>query len=279
MTEIKTPDELAEKELNKKQAKSIANRMWEIRKLEAQKKKLEKQIEKIKSGELVPDEGSISTKDEDDESSSLKVIFLLDESGSMQSCKQQTITGFNEYLQTLKKENKKVRVSLTKFHDSSVDIVYSNIPVSDAQLLREDTYLPNGMTPLYDAIGKTTANETAKGKTLFVILTDGQENASVEFKDINTIKAMMKQQEARGWTFVYLGADQNAWSYAQHLGLNHGNVLSYNSNDTEGAYHTLTACSLNFMAGSSNTTDNFWSGDPISVNKKQHKPYMYSGTL
>lgn len=253
----KTPDELAEKELNKKQAKSIANRLWEIKKLEAQKKKLEKQIEKIKSGEFVPDEGSLSTKDEDDESSSLHVVLLLDESGSMNSCKDQTIRGFNEYLQTLKQEKKKIKMSFTRFSNDNVRIEYTNMPVGNASQLTTETYQPNGNTPLFDAIGKTIQNNKENGRTLFVIMTDGEENSSKEYKK-DAIVSFIKERETKGWTFVYLGANQDAWANSQSLGLHAGNVMSYDSSNT---YHTmcsLTANTMNFCNSKNRTTTNFW---------------------
>lgn len=253
----KTPDELAEKELNKKQAKSIANRLWEIRKLEAQKKKLEKQIEKIKSGELVPDEGSLSSKDEDDESSSLHVVFLLDESGSMNSCKDQTIRGFNEYLQTLKQEKKKIKMSLTKFNNHTARIEYTNMPVTDAPQLTIETYQPNGNTPLFDAIGKTIHNNRENGRTLFVIMTDGEENSSTEYKK-DTIVSLIKEHETKEWTFVYLGANQDAWANSQSLGLHAGNILSYNSNNTHGILCSLGTNTVNFCHSKNRTTTGFW---------------------
>jgi uncharacterized protein YegL len=267
----KTSTEMAEKELSKKEAKSIANRLYEIKKHEAEIKKINKQIEKIKSGELVPDEGSISTnKDEDDDSSSLKVIFLLDESGSMSSCKNQTISGFNEYTQTLQKEKKKISVSLTKFNSYGVNIVYSNVPVSNVQPLTNETYQPNGNTPLYDAIGKTVNKDKENKKTLFIILTDGEENSSKEYQK-DAIVNLIKEQEKTGWSFVYLGADQNAWGHAQGLGLHVGNVMSYDSGNTEKMYSCLAGQTIGYARSSGMHTKNFFGEDTSGTTKKKPK--------
>jgi Mg-chelatase subunit ChlD len=261
----KTAEELAEREVNKQTAKSIAKRLLEIKKLDAQKKKRLREIERIKKGEFVPDDGTISTTDEDDDSSSLKVVFLLDESGSMSSCKPQTISGFNEYLQTLQKEKKKINVTLTKFHDSSVNIVYSNVPVSKTTPLTESNYNPCGSTPLFDAIGKTVNNDKETKKTLFVILTDGQENSSREYQR-DAVVNLIKEQESHGWTFVYLGADQNAWSHAQHLGLHMGNTMSYDSMHTSAMYKSLGAQTVGYAHSSDLTSKNFFGG---STSKKK----------
>lgn len=271
MVEIKTPEEMAEREVNKQTAKSIAKRLMEKKKLEARMKKLDREIEKIKKGEFVPDEGSVSDKDdEDDESSSLKVIFLLDESGSMSNCKDQTISGFNEYLQTLKQEKKKINVTLTKFNSNSVNIVYSNVPVSKAQLLTNETYVPDGYTPLYDAIGKTVKTDKINKKTLFVIMTDGQENSSKEYKK-DMVVDLIKEQEKSGWTFVYLGADQNAWANAQGMGLSLGNTMSYKSLDTQKMYGKLAHQTIGYAHSSCLTTKSFFDNDSIIKKKKNIK--------
>ncbi|NIP23783.1 MAG: VWA domain-containing protein, partial [Phycisphaerae bacterium] len=113
------------------------------------------------------------------------VSFILDETGSMLSVKDQTISGYNEYLDTLKQE-KDVLFTLTKFNSAKVEVVYDAVKIKDVELLTADTYHPTATTPLYDAIGTTItslekATKNKKGKKLVVIQTDGLENASKEF--------------------------------------------------------------------------------------------------
>lgn len=264
-----TSTEMAEKELSKKEAKAIANRLWEIKKLEAQKKKLEKEITKIKDGTLVPDEGSLSSKDEDDDSSSpsLKVVFLLDESGSMDSCKSQTISGFNEYIQKLRKDNKHINVTLTKFNSNCISIAYTNMPVSKVPLLNDISYQPDGLTPLYDAIGKTITKDNADQKTLFIIMTDGAENDSKEY-NIESVKSLIKGRETHGWSFVFLGADIDAWSHAQSLGLSQGNTMSYNRADTHKMYGCLASVTTNYSKSLGSSIDSFGTQMAKKMKKK-----------
>ena len=266
-----TSQEMAERELSKKEAKAIANRLYEIKKRQSDIKKLEKQIEKIKSGELVPDEGTLSTKDEDDESSpSLKVVFLLDESGSMDLCKPQTISGFNEYIQKLRKDNKNINITLTKFNSNSISIAYTNMPVSKVPLLNDISYQPDGLTPLYDAIGKTITKDNHNQKTLFIIMTDGAENDSKEY-NIESVKSLIKGRETHGWSFVFLGADIDAWAHARSLGLSQGNTMSYNRADTHKMYGCLASVTTNYSKSIGSSIDNFGTQMIKKMKKKENE--------
>ena len=243
MTE-KTPEEMAEKEVNKQLGKSIAKRMVEIKKNTANIRKLEKEIEKIKSGELV----------EDSSPSSISVSLILDESGSMGSCKQETINGFNEYIQSLRKQN--VKFALTKFSDDC-KIVYNAKDIKDVKELNEVDYQPNGMTALYDAIGNTISMVKSEDKVLIVILTDGDENASEEYKK-ETIAKLIEEKEKKGWTFVYLGANQDAMLNAEKFGLR-CNTMGFSTSEMKDTFRklsrgTVTLCS----SGERGSSKNFW---------------------
>ena len=115
--------------------------------------------------------------------STKSVSYILDETGSMMGFKTQTISGFNEYIKTLKADKLvKYKMTLTRFNSNSISIDYLDKPIADVPELTSDTYRPRDLTPLYDAIGKTITDIESKkavGKDiLFVIMTDGQENAS-----------------------------------------------------------------------------------------------------
>ena len=244
MTE-KTPEEMAEKEVNRQLGKSIAKRMVEIKKNAAKIRKLEKEIERIKSGELVEDSSS---------SSSISVSLILDESGSMSSCKQETINGFNEYIQSLRKQN--VKFSLTKFSDDC-EIIYNNKDIKDVKELNEVDYQPYGMTALYDAIGNTVSATKSEDKVLIVILTDGDENASEEYKK-EAIAKLIKEKEKKGWTFVYLGANQDAMLNAKKFGLR-CNTMGFSTSEMKDTFRklsrgTATLCS----SGEKGSSKNFW---------------------
>lgn len=178
------------------------------------------------------------------------VKVLLDESGSMGSCFEQTIKGFNEYLKTLASDkDNDYRLTLTKFGGSRYDILYKNRSPKTAPKLSNNNYTPNGMTPLYDAIGNTVGSGKANEKTLFVILTDGAENSSHEYNR-DAINKLITKQEKTGWTFIYLGADQDAWANAQHIGLAMGNTMSYDSRRTGETYGKLSQATIGFACSS-----------------------------
>ena len=255
----KTPKEMARKAVNKRVGDALADIEIERRKLNAKIKKLEKREKKILSGEIVPDKkGKIEDDDdEDNDSSSIKVNFLLDESGSMGSCIDQTISGFNEYIKALKKEKKKVRFTLTTFSSSNVNMVHNNVNINDVKELNVENYHPGGGTPLYDAIGGTIEGSKKDGKTLFVIMTDGQENASREYT-VDSITKLIKGKEKVGWTFVYLGADQDAWQYSRNIGLTKMNTMSFDSSQTRGTYDKLIGATSMYMCSNKKVSKNFF---------------------
>jgi len=258
----KTPEQLAQKEVNKRVARALADIEIEKRRLAAKIKKLEKKAKKVLEGDIVPEkDGSILKDDDDDDedndsssSKTTKVIFLLDESGSMQGCLDQTISGFNEYIQTLKKDKKnQYAVTLTKFGGREVNIVYTNKNIRHVPQLSNDNYMPNGMTPLYDAIGKTiNKHRINKGNNLFIIMTDGHENTSKEY-NLDSATKLMKASEKLGWSFVYLGADQDAWASARGLGLARGNVMSFSSLKMNRTMGHLAGSTMQFAASKGST--------------------------
>ena len=202
--------------------------------------------------------------DKADMSSETLVNFILDESGSMEAVKAQTISGFNEYIQTLKKSAGDVHVTLAKFNSNRrVEVVYSNRPVSDVGELNSKGYQPDGLTPLYDAIGQTVRDAekaTGKGKRVLIIIqTDGLENASTEY-GLDAVKALIQEKEGEGnWTFVYLGANQDAWGVGgQVLGLHVGNVMSYDGDATKDTFNDVASSTVSYCIGQSFTTRKFF---------------------
>lgn len=169
------------------------------------------------------------------------VNILLDESGSMESVRDQVIGGFNEYINGLiSSEAKRIRVSLTKFDTTGFNPDYVGAKLKNVPKLTRKNYKPNAMTPLYDAVGRmvrsleqqVAQNSIKQGdKVLVVIQTDGHENASKEWTK-KAIKKLLKEKQKNGWTFVFLGADQNAWDGAESMGVTKWNTFAYASNDT-----------------------------------------------
>lgn len=196
------------------------------------------------------------------EVSPASVTLILDETGSMQDCKGAAIAGVNEYLKTLRQMPTPVRFTLTLFNSGKLEVRHRNVPVAQVPELTEQTYQPAEMTPLYDAIGRTlaaTSHEASpESKKLCVILTDGLENASREYTR-DGIARLIKDHEAQGWTFVYLGADHDAWAAGGDLGLSGGNTVQFSKRETGPAFDRLAEATTAYLSRQPNQpTQGFW---------------------
>ncbi|BCA56429.1 hypothetical protein W02_35690 [Nitrospira sp. KM1] len=173
----------------------------------------------------------------------LYVTLILDETGSMQSCKGAAIAGFNQYLAKLRQEPANTRVTLTLFNSGKTEIRYQGADPSAVSDLDVETYRPCDTTPLYDAIGRTLTAERpaapAETKKLCVILTDGLENASKEYRH-KQVFDMIKDFEQQGWTFLYLGADHDVWVAGESLGIAGDNTVSFCRRQVDGTFNRLS---------------------------------------
>lgn len=182
-----------------------------------------------------------------------RVVILLDRSGSMQSEKQETIGGFNGYLDGLKDPN--LKVTVVQFDTVGIDTLCDGKPPKDAARLNDDTYVCRGGTPLYDALGRTINRiqaEAGEDNVLFVTLTDGQENSSSEFTQ-DAARKLIKEREAKGWTFAYIGVGVDGWQGA--AALSHGTMGSANVHRTAksgggiiSGYNELAGATANYCA-------------------------------
>lgn len=149
-----------------------------------------------------------------------EMVLVLDESGSMSSCKSDTIGGVNEFLKNQKRIKGKVNVTLIKFSDY-YRVINDAVPLDQVVYLDEKNYVPSNTTALLDAVGKTvnsigtrllnTSEEDRPEKVIFVIITDGYENASNEFTRSQVFDLVTHQREKYRWEFIFLGADIDAW--------------------------------------------------------------------
>jgi hypothetical protein len=160
------------------------------------------------------------------------VTFLLDETGSMQKIKDDTIGGFNAYLASLKELDSEVAFTLICFDSNRTRKVHVGTPIADVIELTADTYTPGAFTPLYDAAVKTiraTAEVAAASPDALVIVviqTDGDENASREFTRAD-LADLVKEKTAAGWQFVFLGTGIDAYKTGAGMGFSAGNTMSY----------------------------------------------------
>src|ERR1700748_77800 len=141
------------------------------------------------------------------------IEFLLDETGSMSSCKNETVAGFNDFLAEQQRQAGKCLLSLTKFDTNGQRSPYVDIDVNMIPAMHPDWFLPGASTNLRDTIGvRITSLQdrlrtwTIEPNILFVVMTDGGDNASRQFDEQDITRALGQHMEMN-WTFVYLGAD------------------------------------------------------------------------
>ena len=180
-----------------------------------------------------------------------EIVLILDRSGSMAGLEDDTVGGFNAMIETQKKTAGAVYVSTVLF-DHESEVLHDRVPLAEVQPLTRDTYTPRGSTALYDAVGgaihhignihKYARREDVPHKTLFVITTDGMENASRRYSR-EQVKAMIaRQQEKYGWEFLFLGANMDAAETAETIGIHKQNAVDYHA-DTCGTRKNYAAVS------------------------------------
>ena len=181
----------------------------------------------------------------------VEVVFIMDRSGSMAGLEADTIGGFNAMLEKQKKESDNIIWSTLLF-DHITEVVHDRVPVDKVKELDEDTYYVRGCTALLDAIGgaihhignvhKYARKEDVPTKTLFVITTDGMENASASYT-YKKVKHMIKrQQDKYGWEFIFLGANMDAVEVAGRIGIREERAASFH-NDSIGIGKNFKAVS------------------------------------
>lgn len=186
----------------------------------------------------------------------LYVTLILDETGSMQSCKGAAIAGVNQYVATLRQEPAETRFTLTLFNSGKTEVRYRAVPVSAVQDLDVESYRPRDTTPLYDAIGHTLSaarqEAPADAKKFCVILTDGLENASREYTR-RQIFSLIKECEGQGWTFLYLGADHDVWAAGESLGIAGDNRVSFSKREIGKTFTQLAERTARYRRGDART--------------------------
>lgn len=166
-------------------------------------------------------------------------IFVLDRSGSMESCWDDTIGGFNSFLSEQKKEGGTLTLVL---FDHEVLTMYTNKPIEEVEPLTRESYQPRGSTALLDTLGKVI-KETTSESSLVIVLTDGQENASKKYTKAH-IKDLIEQKQKDGWKFMYLGANQDAFAEAGSIGIDPALTVNYDATRTPEAFrHISQTCS------------------------------------
>lgn len=154
-------------------------------------------------------------------------LLVLDESGSMSSIEKQAVDSVNETLQSVRAAQKKYEdqehfVSFVTFNSDGIKTILDRVEAQRAEDITPAQFNPDSCTPLYDAIG-ISVNELKKSvaendKVLVTIITDGYENASKEYNQAS-VKALTEKLGKEGWTFAYIGANQDAMAVSHDLGI------------------------------------------------------------
>ncbi len=170
-----------------------------------------------------------------------EMVFILDKSGSMADMVSDTVGGFNSMIDKQKNEEGEALVSTVLFNNVS-DVLYDRVPLAEVKPMKNGDYVAGGCTALIDAIGdavhhignvhKYIREEDRPEHTVFVIMTDGYENASRRYNSAQ-VKQMIEQKKEGGWEFLFLGANIDAVETASHFGIAADRAANFH-NDTVG---------------------------------------------
>lgn len=166
-----------------------------------------------------------------------ELVFILDRSGSMGGLEQDTIGGFNAMIGKQKKEEGDCFVSTVLF-DHEVSILHDRVPLAEIPEMTGEDYYVRGCTALIDAIGMTVRHieevhryirpEDVPARTVFVITTDGLENASKEYS-AGKVRRMIEEKKKDGWEFLFIGANIDAVETAKHFGIGADRAVNYHA--------------------------------------------------
>ena len=171
-----------------------------------------------------------------------ELVFILDRSGSMGGLESDTIGGFNSMLNKQKKEDGRAYVSTVLF-DHETEVLHDRVPIEKVPELTDKDYTVRGCTALLDAIGsaihhignvhKYARPEDVPEHTMFVIITDGMENASKRYSGKEIKKKIEKEKSKYGWEFLFIGANIDAIATARNFGISEDRAVNYKA-DTQG---------------------------------------------
>lgn len=179
-----------------------------------------------------------------------EIVFILDRSGSMAGLEKDTIGGFNAMIEKQKRETGEAYISTVLF-DNSSEVIHDRIPLEKVPVMTEKEYFVRGCTALLDAVGsaihhvgniyKYARPEDVPEKTLFVITTDGMENASRKYT-YEKVRKMIEEKKELGWEFLFLGANIDAAREAARFGIDEDCAADYHC-DSKGTQLNFEAIS------------------------------------
>lgn len=178
-----------------------------------------------------------------------EIIFVIDKSGSMSRLTNDTIEGFNGFVESQKDDTKTTLT--TVLFDTSWKILHDGVDVYEVEPMTKKDYIAGGGTALLDTLGDTInrvqdrhdeLGENKPDNVLFVITTDGEENSSCKFTKTQIEKMIKHQTNGHGWKFMFLGANMDAVKEATSIGISQANTISYtwNSQGTDALYRSVS---------------------------------------
>ena len=169
-----------------------------------------------------------------------EIVYILDRSGSMGGLEEDTIGGFNSMMEKQKKTGEEALVSTVLF-DDECEVLHDRISIDRVEKMTDEDYYVRGCTALLDAVGgaihhignvhKYARPEDRPEKTIFVITTDGMENASSHYSYDKVQKMVKRQQKKYGWEFIFIGANIDAYAEAQRFGIRKDRAVNYVCDD------------------------------------------------
>lgn len=183
-----------------------------------------------------------------------ELVFILDRSGSMAGLESDTIGGFNAMIEKQKKEDGECYVSTVLFNNVS-KVLHDRVRLSDIKPMTDREYMVGGCTALIDALGgaihhignihKYARPEDVPEHTMFVITTDGMENASFRYDGEQVKKMITRQKEKYGWEFLFIGANIDAVETARRYGIDEDRAVNYNADAKgTGLLYESVACAV-----------------------------------
>lgn len=209
-----------------------------------------------------------------------ELVFILDRSGSMAGLESDTIGGFNAMIEKQKKEDGECYISTVLF-DNVSEVLHDRVKLTDIRPMTDKEYTVRGCTALIDALGgaihhignihKYARPEDVPEHTMFIITTDGMENASQRYNSDEVKKMIERQKEKYGWEFLFIGANIDAVETAKRYGINEDRAVNYNADAKgTGILYESVACAVSNVRKCA-SLDNSWRDNLDEDYKKRGK--------